>query len=227
MTPNARATAHQRKPIHFFGYKLKVTITEQLLKIWLIIIRKLVAFGLQGQYTCYKRCSHLPFCQAVYLLNTNSIDMKLLLILGLLTVQDSLVTADFCPPCNCGGSQVAYEGEKVLIVTGWNSPLANGRETEVIDLEDSGFVCATTKLQPFPVSTWSGTGGLIGETPMVCGGVLSTKNYEESFSEACYTLQEDGSWKEDEVSTLSIGRVRASAGSVVVNNELVIGNVQL
>ena len=33
MTPNARATAHQRKPIHFFGYKLKVTITEQLLKV--------------------------------------------------------------------------------------------------------------------------------------------------------------------------------------------------
>ena len=131
--------------------------------------------------------------------------MKLLLILvlGLMKIQDSLVFA-----------------EKVLVATGFS------KETEIIDLENPDFVCAkegsTTKLKQFPVDIWSATGGLIRQKPMICGGKIWTTVYEKSFSQACYALQEIGSWKEEEA-TLSKGRMMYGSGSVVLNNELVIG----
>ena len=54
---------------------------------------------------------------------------------------------------------------------------------------------------------------------MICGG--ETQVFKQSFSQACYALQEDGSWKEEEA-TLSKGRMWYGSGSVVVNDELVI-----
>ena len=45
--------------------------------------------------------------------------------------------------------------------------------------------------------------------------------WKSGFSQACYALQEDGSWKEEEA-TLSKGRMWYGSGSVVLNDELVI-----
>ena len=87
-------------------------------------------------------------------------------------------------------------------------------------MDDPDYDC-TANLQQFPKDIWSATGGLILEKPMICGGLINTQVYKESFSQACYALQEDGSWKEEEA-TLSKGRMWFGSGSVVVNNQLVI-----
>ena len=117
-----------------------------------------------------------------------------------MTIQESLVLA-----------------EKVLVATGFSR---ESRETEILDLENPDFVCATM-LQQFPEDTWSATGGLIRQKPMICGGRFRFTRFEKRLSQACYTLQEDGSWKEDGA-TLSKGRMWYGSGSVVLNNELVI-----
>ena len=59
-------------------------------------------------------------------------------------------------------------------------------------------------------------GGLVGQTPLICGGSPS------GASEACYTLLENGSWKEDKVATLNTARNYAAYGSVVINDQLVL-----
>ena len=100
-------------------------------------------------------------------------------------------------------------------------------------MNDPNFDC-TAKLKPYPKEPWGATGGLIRQKPLICGGLINTRVYKESgagikmpnrakpsFSQACYALQEDGSWKEEEA-TLSKGRMWYGSGSVVLNDELVI-----
>ena len=43
------------------------------------------------------------------------------------------------------------------------------RKTEIIDLEDSTFTCANT-LPDFPTKLTTAAGGLISDTPVICGG---------------------------------------------------------
>ena len=53
-----------------------------------------------------------------------------------------------------------------MIATG--SPEDDGRNTEVIDVEDSTFSC--TKVETFPVKLYGATGGLMnGQKPFICG----------------------------------------------------------
>ena len=104
-------------------------------------------------------------------------------------------------------------GEKVLVVNG--APWDNGRRTEIIDLEDSSFTCS--KVNQFPVSLLASAGGLVGSTPFVCGGWLGS-----SYSNACYTLQENGAWKQDRTASLNTVRFYAASGSVIMSNQLVI-----
>ena len=104
-------------------------------------------------------------------------------------------------------------GEKVLVVNG--VPWDNGRRTEIIDLEDSSFTCS--KVNQFPVKLYGSTGGLVGSTPFVCGGWLGS-----SYSNACYTLQENGAWKQDRTASLNTARGYAASGSVIMSNQLVI-----
>ena len=103
-------------------------------------------------------------------------------------------------------------GIKVLVVTGY--PWDNGRRTEIIDLEDSSFTCS--KVNQFPIKLYGSTGGLVGSTPFVCGGLYS------SYSNACYTLQENGAWKQDRTASLNTARYYAASGSVIMRNQLVI-----
>ena len=105
-------------------------------------------------------------------------------------------------------------GIKVLVVTGVGSTWDDGRRTEIIDLEDSSFTCS--KVNQFPVSLYASTGGLVGSTPFVCGG------YTGSYSNACYTLQENGAWKQDRTASLNTARGYAASGSVIMSNQLVI-----
>ena len=105
-------------------------------------------------------------------------------------------------------------GEKVLVVNG-------GPPDEIIDLKDSEYSCILPK---FPVTLRGSTGGLIGKTPLVCGGdTYDYKNKQDN--QACYTLQiggEGGFWKKDESFSQFTGRNYAATGSVLINNGLVM-----
>ena len=87
---------------------------------------------------------------------------------------------------------------KILITTG--VPESNGRNTEIIDVEDSSFKC--TNLEPFPVNLHGAKGGLIdNKTPFLCGGHGSSNNYGD-----CYKFNEVGSWTKDQTAVLNTPR---------------------
>ena len=101
----------------------------------------------------------------------------------------------------------------MLIASG--RPSSNGRYTEIIDLEDPSFTCS--KVNKFPIDKYYATGGLVGQTPFICGGT-------SGYSRACYTLLENGVWKEDKTAVLNTGRNRAAYGSVIINGKLVLAS---
>ena len=95
-------------------------------------------------------------------------------------------------------------------------PEDNGRNTEIIDLENPSYNCE--KIKPFPINLYGATGGLVLQKPMVCGG--STIDIQDK-SKACFTLQENGEWKEESV-VLDEARSFAATGSVIMNDKLVL-----
>ena len=98
------------------------------------------------------------------------------------------------------------------MITG--SPYDNGRHMEIVDMDNSSFACSKT--YHFPTRLYGATGGQIGDTFFICGG------YTGSYSNACYELQENGEWKYDSTASLNERRRYAAAGSVIMNNSLVI-----
>ena len=99
-------------------------------------------------------------------------------------------------------------GSKVLLATG-------NRQSEIIDLADPSFECPN--IQHFPVELKDATGGFVKQTVLVCGGKQSNQE-----SNACYSLDENGAWEEDQSAALQIARFDAATGSVVINDQLVI-----
>ena len=89
--------------------------------------------------------------------------------------------------------------------------------TEIINLENPSFVC--TKVGKFPKPLYGANGGWVGNKPMVCGG---SDVFGRIFQKSCYTLQTNGTWKDDEKATLSRGKQNQISGSVVINNQLYI-----
>ena len=108
----------------------------------------------------------------------------------------------------------------MLIVNGYTSgyPSVDGRNAEIIDLENSSFVCPN--LNKFPANCGEGIGGLIGEIPFVCGGWSWDNGGDWFVTNACYTLKDNGEWIEDHSATLNTER--GNAGSVSWKNSLVI-----
>ena len=100
-----------------------------------------------------------------------------------------------------------------MIATGY--PYDDGKNTEVIDVEDANFRC--TNVEQFPVKLYAASGGLIdGQTPYICGG----SNW--AISKHCYQLSKTGSWAKDQTATLTTAREYAGYGSVVMDNHLVL-----
>ena len=106
-------------------------------------------------------------------------------------------------------------GPKVLVVNG--DPRDDGKKTELIDLEDPTFSC--NKIEDFPLSLNYATGGLVDETPIVCGGYSYSTN---SYSKDCYTLKESGEWQKDGIASLNTFTRSAASGSLVMNDKHVI-----
>ena len=87
--------------------------------------------------------------------------------------------------------------------------------TRIVDLEDPTFSC---EVNQFPIELVKATGGLIGQTPFVCGGMKG-----HTSSKACYVLEEEnGEWKEDHIAALNGERSIAATGSVIINDKLVL-----
>jgi len=103
-------------------------------------------------------------------------------------------------------------GTKVLVTTGFESVAQN---TEIIDVDDTSFYC---KVSQFPTDVWGATGGLVGDTPLICGGSFYSDEWQ--YQKSCYSLKEDGDWKFE--SNLNTARYAAANGEVIINNKLVI-----
>ena len=109
-------------------------------------------------------------------------------------------------------------GTKILIATGY--PYDDGRNTEIVDVEDSNFRC--TKVEQFPIKLTGATCGLMnGQKPFICGGE-GFNNGRWTYSKYCYQLTEAGSWAKDQGATLNTARYRAGYGSVILNNNLIL-----
>ena len=93
---------------------------------------------------------------------------------------------------------------KVLIASGSSN---GGAFSEIIDLTDASFRCNVSQ---FPTTLILATGGVVGNTPIICGG--GTKS--------CYSLKEDGTWKDE--ADLNEARGNAARGNAIMNNKLVI-----
>ena len=105
-----------------------------------------------------------------------------------------------------------------MIATG--DPSDDGRNTEIVDLEDSNFSC--TKVEPFPFKLYGATGGLMkGQKPFICGGWAKI-NGDWTYSKDCYQLTETGSWVKDQTAKLYTARLYAGFGSVLMNNKLTL-----
>ncbi len=123
------------------------------------------------------------------------------------------VIGDKCDTCQ--GTFFNYPSfceTKILVATGFGS---DTRNTEIVDLEDASFQCI---LSQYPTSAYSATGGLVGNTALICGGGISGGTYYNS----CYSLKEDGAWKLDESSDLNTARHHAANGYVIMNSKLVL-----
>ena len=96
-------------------------------------------------------------------------------------------------------------------------PYKEGRQTDIIDMEDPSFDCGKENL--FPIDILNPVGGLIGQTPMVCGGITSGN---PALVKACYTFHENGGWKEDQTATMNYRRNGAEIGSVIIDNKLIV-----
>ena len=113
-----------------------------------------------------------------------------------------------CKPTKATTATTTF-GSKVLVTTG------GSLTTEIIDLENSKFGC--TKVGNFPKKLFNANGGLVGKTPMVCGGW-----YSGTFKKSCYNLEENGVWKGDEKAKLIRGKDNGISGSVVIKDQLFI-----
>ena len=79
-------------------------------------------------------------------------------------------------------------------------------------MADPAFKCTISQ---FPTSLEEATGGLIGNTVLICGGY-----FNGGYKKSCYSLKEDGDWKLE--SNLNTARGKAANGKVDMNNKLVV-----
>ena len=84
-------------------------------------------------------------------------------------------------------------------------------------MEDASFQCTVNQ---YPTSAYGATGGLVGNTPFICGGAFYSDGWQ--YQKSCYSLKEDGAWKLEASSDLNTARSHAANGDVIMNNKVVI-----
>ena len=117
------------------------------------------------------------------------------------------------------GQRVSTFGTKVLVTTGGNPFTSrDSLTTEIIDVKDSSFEC--NKVGKFPKPLYWANGGWVDNTPMICSGTAPWTG--QTYQRSCYTLQENGTWKEEEVAKLRRRKENRISGSVVIKDQLLI-----
>ena len=98
-------------------------------------------------------------------------------------------------------------------MTGWSFYEGYMSHSEIIDLsETKDSQCSNWAEYPYEAT--GGTGGLIGGTPIICGGLASI-GYDQVYDNRCYSIVGHSA---EFVTNVSIGRYEAS--SVVLNEEV-------
>ena len=71
---------------------------------------------------------------------------------------------------------------------------AASNDCEVIDIQDPERIC--TNIPSYPISIWTGSGGIVSGIPMICGGELYDQGYEgKNMSDVCYVFNvKTNSW---------------------------------
>ena len=119
--------------------------------------------------------------------------------------------------CSTDDDNVYTSKTKVLVVTGSAPGWNNSTHSEIIDLEDESYTCFVE--DHFPHFLRFASGGLIDdETPFLCGGGDTNRVGQT----ACYYLNSDGEWVEDEDAILPTGRMTGDLGSAITYRKLVV-----
>jgi len=112
-----------------------------------------------------------------------------------------------------GGAYTIFWGEGEECPYQFKSHCGGSEMIEVIDLADESLVC--DNLPEFPIKRlYGGTGGLLNEMPVICGGVNDLNR--DDVSDQCYFYDETGSWKPFS----QLDRPRAGSLSVKLDDKL-------
>ena len=94
----------------------------------------------------------------------------------------------------------AAQPSKVLIASGWVTGVGNGiTDTKIIDLFYQANVCNT---HDYPLTVQGEVGDLVGEFPLICGGLWYDENGQPIQYKECHKLTAHGF---ELVSSMSIG----------------------
>ena len=119
--------------------------------------------------------------------------------------------------CTTDDDSVYTSKTKVLVVTGTAPGWYNSTHSEIIDLENESYTCSVE--DHFPHFLRFASGGLIdNETPFLCGGGDSNLVGQT----ACYYLNSDGKWIQDEDAVLPTERMTGDLGSTIMYNYLLV-----
>ena len=93
---------------------------------------------------------------------------------------------------------------------------AASNDCEVIDIQDTERTCAN--IPSYPISMWTGSGGIVTGIPVICGGELYDQGYEaKKMSDTCYAFNiTTNSW----VLLAKLARQRSDFASAPIKDAL-------
>ena len=108
----------------------------------------------------------------------------------------------------------------------------SGRHTEILDLNDSSFNC--TGLPDFPIDVAYAAGGIVFDTPVICGGANSTIDTADNSNETIHTVFKDcyawakdqRKWTKNKSLELDVAKFNLGTGSLTIKDKLLISGGQ-
>ena len=107
-------------------------------------------------------------------------------------------------PPHCLKLYFLFAAKQFLIAGGWTNSGGNDLATEVIDVQSNSNV--TSSFGDIPSAREDAVGGLLGSTPILCGG------YYGGYQDSCFTLK-DSQWSQTHQMTTK----RSGSSSVQIN----------
>ena len=79
-----------------------------------------------------------------------------------------------CSHSHCLKLCFLFAAKQFLIAGGWTTYPGNNLATEVIDVQSNSNV--TSSFGDIPSARWNAVGGLLGSTPILCGGYYTHRD---------------------------------------------------